>query len=359
MAVSLLRGIRKRGKIPFQWTPPTSPQKPEQPADEARSAIVASLTEMITCPVCTMMIIKGSVANCQNDHLICSSCHENCDRCPLCRGPWQGRNRNVEILRNILLQHEKIPCFNVTMGCSDKVFYHQMGTHLAWCPETSVRCPSHFNGVCNWLGPVRELIPHVMMKGCATFVREVSRRIYETGAVVPYPLRLNQSPSSTLTAPRHFIFQGALPARTVACLTIIPDPNRLTFMFRYLGVVLPHVPYSGSCSLMQPFSNSVAFSFGGALHPSSASMDSIRQSGHFLQLSDKQVTPLLDGVCYLRFQVAFPLDPPEVWQNPPPPLPELESTGSAPEVPERVPSVQSPASPDAPLNLELPLPVQV
>ena len=363
MAAHLLRGIRKRGRASHPWTPPVSPQRSEPSQDEARSAVITALIEMITCPVCLTIIAQGNVARCANDHLVCSSCHANCERCPYCRDPWQGRSRNAERLRNVLLQHEKIPCTNATAGCSEKVYHFQMENHLAWCNETVVTCPGDFNR-CHWTGPIRNLVPHVLAKGCATLVSEASTpRIYELGAVLKFPNRPGRT-SSTLTTARSYLFKGALPARTMACLTLLPTPDGLTLLFRYFGQKIPHLPYTASCSALLPYANSIAFSFGGPLHFAKTTLDEIHQSGHFMQLTDRQVIPLLDGVSFMRLTVAFPLDPPETWSNPPQPSaprpgPEEQDPAPSPRDAPPPQDSQSPSLELIPLNLELPQPVRV
>lgn len=347
MAASLLRGIRKRGKTPSPWTPPPSPRKSES-SNDSRSILLSAIFEMITCPVCTLMILKDEIARCQNDHLVCANCQRSCERCPYCRGAWQGRSRSLENLRSIVLQHEKIPCLNASLGCLEKVYYPQMGIHLGWCQEALVSCPAAFFGACGWMGPIRELVMHVVSQGCATFVRDAKRKVFESGTKIPFDY-----PKAPPTTPKHFVFHEGLPARAMACLTIVPELNRWTFFFRYLGLTFPGYTFSATCGILLPFSDAVAFSFGGLLHPPNVKMEQVRQSGYYLQLTDKQLAPLLNGSGFLRFTAAFPLDSPDLSGLPPPSHQEEErlppeARGS------RQPSVVDPSVQEIPLPLPVP-----
>lgn len=62
------------------------PFAPVSPAASASSSALASLFE---CPVCFDYVLPP-ILQCQNGHLVCSSCRQKLTCCPTCRGPIGG-----------------------------------------------------------------------------------------------------------------------------------------------------------------------------------------------------------------------------------------------------------------------------
>lgn len=120
------------------------------------------ILSILECPVCLEYMIPP-IFQCQNQHLICSKCHTNQTRCPICRGMMKGvRNLCMEKVTEYI----SYPCKNDGNGCNAMLRLDQKEHHEKICLKSGqYRCLLPMTGQnikeCLWIGPFEKADAHI------------------------------------------------------------------------------------------------------------------------------------------------------------------------------------------------------
>lgn len=96
------------------------------------------LTSLFECPVCFDYVLPP-ILQCQNGHLVCSSCRQKITNCPTCRVSisYNIRNLQMEKLAPTLL----FSCKYSSAGCTKSLPYNNKPEHEELCEFKPYVCP--------------------------------------------------------------------------------------------------------------------------------------------------------------------------------------------------------------------------
>lgn len=80
----------------------------------------SDLTSLFECPVCFDFVLPP-IIQCQNGHLVCSSCRTKITTCPTCRIPISSNIRNLPMEK--LATTMMFPCKYSSSGCTATLIY--------------------------------------------------------------------------------------------------------------------------------------------------------------------------------------------------------------------------------------------
>jgi len=116
-----------------------------------------NLASILECPVCLEVPKGGPISQCDNGHLLCSSCRKKIKECPVCKKKLRI-NRNLaaeKILESICL-----PCNFSIHGCPSQLEKDEREKHLKVCEFRDVQCPSLLSH-CVKIVSLSKLVEHV------------------------------------------------------------------------------------------------------------------------------------------------------------------------------------------------------
>ena len=113
------------------------------------------IQDALECIVCLDVPKSDPVYQCDNGHILCSSCHPNVSDCPMCRVKL-GRSRNLAVER-VLAKFPR-PCEFDIHGCQIKMTKEALDVHTNICSYKPVPCLS---SVCKELIPMVEMPAHM------------------------------------------------------------------------------------------------------------------------------------------------------------------------------------------------------
>lgn len=96
------------------------------------------LTSLFECPVCFDYVLPP-IIQCQNGHLVCSSCRQKLTSCPTCRVPIATNIRNLPMEK--LATTMMFPCKYSSSGCLASFLYTDKLDHEDSCEYKPYSCP--------------------------------------------------------------------------------------------------------------------------------------------------------------------------------------------------------------------------
>ncbi|GFG38194.1 hypothetical protein Cfor_03799 [Coptotermes formosanus] len=166
------------------------------------------ILSILECPVCFEYIVPP-IYQCDNQHLLCSSCQNNQTRCPVCRVKLKGhRNLCMEKVSEYVLY----PCKNEGSGCKAKLHLCEKQAH-EWtcCVNNQYQCfgtvAEEDDSHCDWTGSREEIDDHI---------RETHRHLINNSADGTFNLSV-----SALVDYKYILFDNNL-----FCILIHTDPLR-------------------------------------------------------------------------------------------------------------------------------------
>jgi len=112
-------------------------EKTEEEEDEIRIHEIVpkqQLIKIMECPVC-FEIPFPPILNCDQGHIVCSSCRPRLSQCAVCRSKFRG-GRNYP-LEHIILG-SSFPCKFKDLGCKEFILGKTFSNHLQICPYNPV-----------------------------------------------------------------------------------------------------------------------------------------------------------------------------------------------------------------------------
>jgi len=98
----------------------------------------SDLTSLFECPVCFDYVLPP-IIQCQNGHLVCSSCRQKITCCPTCRVPISNNIRNLQMEK--LAPTLLFPCKYSSAGCTQNLLYSDKPEHEDSCEFKPYSCP--------------------------------------------------------------------------------------------------------------------------------------------------------------------------------------------------------------------------
>ena len=130
----------------------------QQPSTSGMTASGNDLTSLFECPVCFDFVLPP-IIQCQNGHLVCSSCRQKLTSCPTCRVPISNTIRNLPMEK--LATTMMFPCKYSSSGCAISLLYTDKPDHEDSCDFKPYSCPCP-GSTCKWYGPLEQVMPHLM-----------------------------------------------------------------------------------------------------------------------------------------------------------------------------------------------------
>ena len=97
-----------------------------------------NLKKSLECPVCIALPESAPIYQCENGHIICKTCRQSLETCPVCRIPLgNDRNLTAESFLEAFLE----PCPFVENGCKVKLLPDNQEEHRKSCDFRPVFCP--------------------------------------------------------------------------------------------------------------------------------------------------------------------------------------------------------------------------
>lgn len=98
----------------------------------------SKFAKSLECPICFELPRKGPIPQCDNGHLLCSSCRKKITLCPVCKSQLRG-------VRSLLAEEvlETIPmhCSFKQFGCEENLPAEKRSQHESECSYRLVICP--------------------------------------------------------------------------------------------------------------------------------------------------------------------------------------------------------------------------
>lgn len=104
----------------------------------AMVATGSDFTSMFECPVCFDYVLPP-IMQCQNGHLVCSSCRTKLSSCPTCRVPIANNIRNLFMEK--LATTMMFPCKYSSSGCPASLTHTDKIEHEESCEFKPYSCP--------------------------------------------------------------------------------------------------------------------------------------------------------------------------------------------------------------------------
>jgi hypothetical protein len=95
------------------------------------------MRKLLDCPICMTLIVSGPIRQCKNGHHICDNCSSKLEKCPSCEEKIDGRNRQLENLRELV----PLPCQNVDhgyYGCNVELKMKDLKLHQEECQHYEI-----------------------------------------------------------------------------------------------------------------------------------------------------------------------------------------------------------------------------
>ena len=122
-------------------SPNSSNGEVAQSSSSPAPAMVATggdFTSMFECPVCFDYVLPP-IMQCQNGHLVCSSCRTKLSSCPTCRVPIANNIRNLFMEK--LASTMMFPCKYSSSGCPASLTHTDKIEHEESCEFKPYSCP--------------------------------------------------------------------------------------------------------------------------------------------------------------------------------------------------------------------------
>ncbi|XP_054720692.1 E3 ubiquitin-protein ligase SIAH1-like [Uloborus diversus] len=117
----------------------------------------ADLASLFECPVCFDYVLPP-ILQCQNGHLVCTTCRHKLTCCPSCRGPIGNiRNLAMEKVATTVF----FPCKYSAAGCKQQLMHTEKTDHEELCEFRPYSCPCP-GAQCKWFGSLDQVMPHLM-----------------------------------------------------------------------------------------------------------------------------------------------------------------------------------------------------
>lgn len=121
------------------------------------STSASALASLFECPVCFDYVLPP-ILQCQNGHLVCSSCRQKLTCCPTCRGPIGNiRNLAMEKVANTVF----FPCKYSLTGCPALLSHSDKPEHEEACEFRPYVCPCP-GASCKWQGSLDQVMAHLV-----------------------------------------------------------------------------------------------------------------------------------------------------------------------------------------------------
>lgn len=120
------------------------------------------ILSILECPVCLEYIVPP-IYQCDNQHILCSSCYKNQIHCPVCRVKLKGaRNLCMEKVSEYILY----PCKNEGIGCTIQLRLYEKRAHEWTCHGgRQYKCLGTITGeddsYCDWTGLREDIDNHI------------------------------------------------------------------------------------------------------------------------------------------------------------------------------------------------------
>ncbi|KAL1206999.1 E3 ubiquitin-protein ligase SINA-like 7 [Cardamine amara subsp. amara] len=138
---------------------PVKRQRSSTSEGKTRSAMLLGV-DILDCPIC-FEALTIPIFQCDNGHLVCSSCCPKLsNRCPTCDSPV-GHNRCRAM--ETVLESVFVPCRNTKFGCTINVSYGKESTHEKECTFSQCFCPALD---CNYTGSYSNIYSHFVDNHC-------------------------------------------------------------------------------------------------------------------------------------------------------------------------------------------------
>ena len=125
------------------------------------SKLKLSLKEALECPVCRKLPQQIPIYQCNNDHIICLSCHSQLETCSVCQGSL-GTSRSLVAEKFLeagkFLESFSEPCKFARHGCDSLVVSNNTEAHAKECTFRLVVCPIDS---CEHMIPLSKMNDHI------------------------------------------------------------------------------------------------------------------------------------------------------------------------------------------------------
>lgn len=149
-----------------------TPIPKEEEALEAKKQLESlhdALMEAYECPICLDMVRNTPIFCCSNGHISCQVCKIMTDSvCSLCKEKLNARNLSLERLLPTVLAQIRLSCPNKINGCDQRLKNENLLEHTHECPFRIIRCPANHYNLCQWSGPLKDLLIHIKDMKCVT-----------------------------------------------------------------------------------------------------------------------------------------------------------------------------------------------
>ncbi|XP_022248421.1 E3 ubiquitin-protein ligase Siah1-like isoform X3 [Limulus polyphemus] len=117
----------------------------------------ADLVSLFECPVCFEFVLPP-ILQCQNGHLVCSTCRQKITCCPTCRAPIGNiRNLAMEKVASTVM----FPCKYFASGCNAQLLHTDKQDHEEICEFRPYSCPCP-GASCKWQGSLEQVMTHLL-----------------------------------------------------------------------------------------------------------------------------------------------------------------------------------------------------
>ena len=133
------------------------------------------ILEAFECPVCMELPRGGPIKGCRNGHIICQTCHQKMEKCPICaEKDITCRNLIAENTLDTLLTNMTIECKH--QPCQITQTFRTIKLHEDLCRNRIIPCLGAEKG-CTWTGPITRAIKHINEKQCACTIIDEEYKI--------------------------------------------------------------------------------------------------------------------------------------------------------------------------------------
>jgi len=274
------------------------------------------LLSFLECSNCTKLpnrnSINSNVYGCSKGHILCQNCTDIVDKCPVCSGKdFKQRSAFAERLLDKIFP--KIINSNgkcMFEPCQAELPKDELKDHETFCIHRQIFCPSKHRGSCHWKGPLSKWIQHVKQNKCIevvfddswhndnsslnTSANEVVTTSFKTH-VGNFPCK-EQSVFDRNKVITHWGPILLLSKKTINiwCHVVI-QRNAQGFWTLMVYSMLPK-DYANKIKVRITVGNPDSdqrFNFSGKLISCEMSYADALNEGHFLQLHDIQIKPLM------------------------------------------------------------------
>nr|XP_040568446.1 E3 ubiquitin-protein ligase SINAT2-like [Lepeophtheirus salmonis] len=102
-----------------------------------QSVSLEELKSHLECPVCFNLCRAPPIYQCSAGHMLCSSCHDRVEFCPMCRLPLDSRRL---LFAEKLLERLPQKCKFMNQGCDFEDFSSKVQIHEKRCVYAPIEC---------------------------------------------------------------------------------------------------------------------------------------------------------------------------------------------------------------------------